>query len=38
MYDLMGKDATMFHYDTGDDPDSIGAQYIAQALAWLDSM
>jgi hypothetical protein len=38
MYDLMGKDTTLFHYEKGDDPDSIGGLYIAQAQAWFDSM
>lgn len=38
MYDLMGKDATMFHYAADDDPDSVGGQYVAQAQAWFDSM
>ena len=38
MYDLMGKDATMFHHKRGDDPASIGGQYVAQAQAWFDSM
>ena len=38
MYDLMGKDATMFHYEQGGEPDSIGGQYVAQAQAWFDSM
>ena len=38
MYDLMGKDATMFHYETGDDPGSIGGQYVDQAQAWFDSI
>lgn len=38
MYDLMGKDVTMFHHETGDDPASIGGQYVAQAQAWFDSM
>lgn len=38
MFDLMGKNATMFHYDTGDDPDSIGAQYVDQAQGWFESM
>jgi hypothetical protein len=38
MYDLMGKDATLFHYETGDDPTGVGAQYVAQAQAWFDSM
>ncbi len=38
MYDLMGKDATLFHYETGDDPTGVSAQYVAQAQAWFDSM
>jgi DNA-binding transcriptional regulator YhcF (GntR family) len=38
MYDLMGKDATMFHHERGDDPASIGGQYVDQAQAWFDSM
>jgi DNA-binding transcriptional regulator YhcF (GntR family) len=38
MYDLMGKDATMFHYEQGDDPDSIGGQYVSQAQTWFDSL
>jgi DNA-binding transcriptional regulator YhcF (GntR family) len=38
MYDLMGKDATLFHHEQGDDPDSIGGQFVAQAQAWFDSM
>jgi DNA-binding transcriptional regulator YhcF (GntR family) len=38
MYDLMGKDATLFHYETGDDPTGVNAQYVAQAQAWFDSM
>ncbi len=38
MYDLMGKDVTLFHHETGDDPASIGGQYVAQAQTWFDSM
>jgi hypothetical protein len=38
MYDLMGKDATLFHYERGDEPGSIGSQYVDQAQAWFDSM
>jgi hypothetical protein len=38
MYDLMGKDATMFHHEQGDDPSAIGGQFVAQAQAWFDSM
>jgi DNA-binding transcriptional regulator YhcF (GntR family) len=38
MYDLMGKDVTMFHYEKGDDPSGIGAQFVEQAQAWFDSI
>jgi DNA-binding transcriptional regulator YhcF (GntR family) len=38
MYDLMGKDVTLFHYEKGDDPTGIGAQFVDQAQAWFDSM
>jgi len=38
MYDLMGKDATMFHHEQGDDPSGTGGQFVAQAQAWFDSM
>lgn len=37
MYDLMGKDATLFHYER-DESESIGGEYIDQAQAWFDSM
>jgi DNA-binding transcriptional regulator YhcF (GntR family) len=37
MFDLMGKDVTLFHY-ASDDPAGIGGQYLAQAQAWFDSM
>jgi DNA-binding transcriptional regulator YhcF (GntR family) len=38
MYDLMGKDVTLFHYEQGDDPTGIGGQFVEQAQAWFDSM
>jgi DNA-binding transcriptional regulator YhcF (GntR family) len=38
MSDLMGKDVTLFHYEKGDDPTGIGAQFVEQAQAWFDSM
>jgi hypothetical protein len=37
MFDLMGKDVTLFHY-ASDDPTGIGGQYLAQAQDWFDSM
>jgi DNA-binding transcriptional regulator YhcF (GntR family) len=38
MYDLMGKDATLFHHSASDDDTSVGSQYIEQAKTWFDSM
>lgn len=38
MYDLMGKDATLFHHSVSDDDTSVGSQYIEQARTWFDSM
>lgn len=38
IYDLMGKDAILFHHAANDDPDSIGTQYLQQARLWFDSM
>jgi DNA-binding transcriptional regulator YhcF (GntR family) len=38
IYDLMGKDVTLFHYERGDDPSDIGGQFVEQAQAWFDSM
>jgi len=39
VYDLMGKDATLFHHAVTDEDDtSTGTQYVAQARTWFDSM
>lgn len=38
VYDLMGKDATLFHHSVTDDDTSTGSQYVEQARLWLDSM
>ena len=38
MFDLMGKDVTLFHYEKGDDPTGIGGQFVEQAQAWFDSI
>jgi DNA-binding transcriptional regulator YhcF (GntR family) len=38
IYDLMGKDAILFHHAANEDPDSIGTQYLQQARQWFDSM
>jgi DNA-binding transcriptional regulator YhcF (GntR family) len=38
IYDLMGKDAVLFHHSTNDDDTSTGTQYVDQARTWFDSM
>ena len=38
MYDLMGKDAVLFHHTISDDDASIGSQYVEEARAWFDSI
>jgi DNA-binding transcriptional regulator YhcF (GntR family) len=37
-YDLMGKDAILFHHSANDDDTSTGSQYVDQARTWFDSM
>jgi hypothetical protein len=34
IYDLMGKDAVLFHHAANEDPDSTGTQYLQQARLW----
>ncbi|MEU0793839.1 GntR family transcriptional regulator [Amycolatopsis sp. NPDC005961] len=38
MYDLMGKDAILFHHSINDDDTSTGSQYVDQAKTWFDSL
>lgn len=38
VYDLMGKDAILFHHSASDDDTSTGSQYVDQARTWFDSM
>jgi DNA-binding transcriptional regulator YhcF (GntR family) len=38
MWDLMGKDATLFHHSADADPDSLGSQYVQQSAMWFDSI
>ena len=38
IYDLMGKDTTLFHHAVSDDEASSGTQYVQQAKLWFDSM
>jgi DNA-binding transcriptional regulator YhcF (GntR family) len=38
IYDLVGKDTTLFHHAADSGPDSIDSQYVEQTQTWFDSM
>jgi hypothetical protein len=38
IYDLMGKDAVLFHHVRTEDQSAAGSRYVQQARAWFDSM
>jgi DNA-binding transcriptional regulator YhcF (GntR family) len=39
IFDVMGKDSTLFHYSVGVEEDSsMSPQYVQQARAWFDSL
>lgn len=38
IFDAMGKDAILFHYEASDDDSSIGAQHVQQAQMWFNSV
>jgi DNA-binding transcriptional regulator YhcF (GntR family) len=38
IYDLMGKDATLFHHATTDDDASAGSQHVEQLQNWFDTI
>ncbi len=38
VYDLVGKDAILFHHAATSDVDAMGTQYVEQARQWFDSM
>src|SRR5664279_540253 len=38
VFDLMGKDAVLFHHSIDDDAESTNSQYVSQAQIWFDSM
>ncbi len=38
VYDLVGKDTTLFHHAATSDADAMGTQYVQQARQWFDSM
>lgn len=38
IWDLMGKDAILFHHSADSDPESTGSQFVSQSLMWFDSI
>ncbi|WP_285635931.1 GntR family transcriptional regulator [Lentzea sp. NBRC 102530] len=38
IYDLVGKEAILFHHSVTDDDTSTGSQYVEQARMWFESM
>ncbi len=38
IFDVLGKDATLFHFTTDDDDSSQASQYVLQARMWFDSV
>lgn len=38
MWDLMGKDATLFHHSSDSDPDTLSSQYVSQSRMWFSSV
>jgi DNA-binding transcriptional regulator YhcF (GntR family) len=38
VYDLMGKDVTLFHHATSDDDTTTGSQYVEQMTTWFDTI
>lgn len=38
IWDLMGKDAILFHHSADSDPDTMASQYVQQSRMWFDSV
>ena len=38
VFDLMGKDATLFQHEASDDPEAVGSQFGGQAIAGIESI
>lgn len=38
IFDLVGKDATLFHHSISDDETTTSSQYVQQAMLWFESM
>lgn len=38
MLDLMGKNATLFHHEATDDPESLSTRYVHECIHWFSTM
>ncbi|MEV2277928.1 winged helix-turn-helix domain-containing protein [Nocardiopsis sp. NPDC049922] len=38
IYDLMGRDAVLFHHSADEDPESTGSQHVSESQKWFDSI
>jgi hypothetical protein len=38
IFDMMGKDAVLFHHAATSDDDDTATQYVQQAAAWFESL
>lgn len=38
IFDAMGKDTVLFHFDSNEDETSIGSQYVREGERWFDSV
>jgi DNA-binding transcriptional regulator YhcF (GntR family) len=38
VFDLMGKDTTLFQHEASDDPEAVGSQFVSQATTWFESI
>ncbi|MFC3997953.1 GntR family transcriptional regulator [Nocardiopsis sediminis] len=38
IFDLMGRDAVLFHHGADEDSESTGSQYVSQSQMWFDSI
>ncbi|WP_020579115.1 hypothetical protein [Actinopolymorpha alba] len=38
IYDVLGKDASLFHFTTSEDDTSNGPRYVQEARAWFESV
>jgi DNA-binding transcriptional regulator YhcF (GntR family) len=38
VFDLMGKDTTLFHQEASEDSEALGSQFVGQATTWFESI